>query len=118
MVNFRDPAKIGRDFCAYLLPSGPGYWSQPILVVPFHRDRREAVAHHRWPIHVSQPSHVDLQDPPSLTLRFSVGSFSLPLTTNGASFKGVVPTGGRYGSVAQHLSFSPTTELHSNNHQL
>ena len=78
MVNFRDPAKIGRDFCAYLLPAGPGYWSQLILVVPFHRDRREAVAHHRWPIHVSQPSHVDLQDPRSPTLRFQLGVFHYP----------------------------------------
>lgn len=46
MVNFRDPAKIARDFCAYPSPSGPGNCGQIILVVLFHRDRREAVAHH------------------------------------------------------------------------
>jgi len=53
MVNFRDPAKIARDFCAYTSSSGLGNWGQIIFVALFHRDCREAMAHHRWPIHVS-----------------------------------------------------------------
>jgi len=71
----------------------------------FYSGSREALAHCRWPVHVGLPYHAGLQTSRSVTLRFSAGSSSLPLTTSGMSSEGIAHTCGRYGYVTKVFFF-------------
>ena len=83
----------------------------------FYSGSREALAHCRWPVHVGLPYHAGLQTSRSVTLHFSAGSSSLPLTTSGISSEDIAHTCGRYGyvtKIAFLLGFVwPTEEPHN-----
>src|SRR5712675_35156 len=48
MVNFKDPAVILADFCTYAVQT----FGTRRTCLSFHRGAREALAHHRWSLHV------------------------------------------------------------------
>jgi hypothetical protein len=54
MVNFHDPVKIARDFCAYPSPPGSGSWTQSTCRF-FYSVTREALAYRGWSVHVGLP---------------------------------------------------------------
>ena len=97
MVNFHDPAELIRDFGACLRPSAPGARNQS-AARPFPSDTQGPLARRKWPVYVGLPCFSGLRASPHLTNAVSLaGSSSLLLITSGVSYKGVVPTGGRYG---------------------
>jgi hypothetical protein len=109
-VNFHDPAKAARDFCAYPSPSeslSHGYearWTNYF----FNSDTGKALAHRRWSLHVGLPYEASLQASHSLIPRsflLAAGSLSLPLTTSGVYSVAVDDTCGLYGSVAERRFF-------------
>lgn len=99
MVNFHDPAEIIRDFGAYLRPCASGTCNLS-AARSFLSDTQEPLARRKWPVHVGLSCYSGLQ-PSSKNPVFLAGSFSLLLVTSGVSYKGVGPTGGRYGYVAR-----------------
>ena len=104
MVNYHDPARLALDFCAYASCLAQEQCTQS-TGRSFYSGSREALAHCRWPVHVGLPYHAGLQTSRSVTLRFSAGSSSLPLTTSGMSSEGIAHTCGRYGYVTKVFLF-------------
>jgi hypothetical protein len=105
MVNFRDPAVIAQDSCAYTI-STLLYRIRSTLNTPSDSGRPEVLAHRERPLHVSGPAapctqHASLFSRDARLPKFSppAGSSSPLSNMNGASFKDVAPTGGRYGYV-------------------
>jgi hypothetical protein len=122
MTNFNDLGVLQKDSGTYAFALGAGLWTLDRLVKPFtflNSGSRELLARNEWALCVrvlrcgvaasTSRSHAHQSALP-------VGSMSQILILSGTSSEGVVPTGGRYGSVStffacRHLSFEIRTDL-------